>query len=287
MQTQLIIISLALATVVVVSVSIQDDPETSATGTAAPRQSTSIAAIEQKTANNPGAHGSATDITELHQLLQNEIKARKNLEQKLETVVRQMAALDSDLQSSQRMISSQQENIDGKLDAPISNRGWFDEQALIEGGMNSSQASELRIYFERLEMERLYLRDQSVRESWSRERLDQAIQALGSREDDLKHRLGESAYDAYLYAAGRPNRVAVTSVLENAPAGMAGILSGDHITRYDNQRIYNWFDLREATTGGNISDTVELEIERDGKTMQFYLVRGPLGIRMSSVSVAP
>ena len=57
--------------------------------------------------------------------------------------------------------------------------------------------------------------------------------------------------------------------------------------RYDNQRIYNWFELREATAAGDLSDTVAIEVDRDGETLQFYLARGPLGIRMNSVSVAP
>ncbi|UCH40821.1 MAG: hypothetical protein JSU67_03755, partial [Gammaproteobacteria bacterium] len=63
--------------------------------------------------------------------------------------------------------------------------------------------------------------------------------------------------------------------------------SGDQIIRYDNERIYNWRDLRNATTAGEITDTVEVEVEREGETLQFYLARGPLGIRMNSLRVAP
>jgi hypothetical protein len=198
-----------------------------------------------------------------------------------------MNSFRNDLQSSERAISSEKGGDERESDLPASYPGGFNEQALIDRGMNSSQVSELKIYFEQLEMDRLYLRDQSIRESWGREKLAEAMQALESREEDFKSQLGESTYDEYLYAAGRPNRVEVTSVLEKGQAGMAGIMSGDQITRYDNQRIYNGFDLREATTSGNISDSVEVEIVRDGRTMQFYLVRGPLGIRMNSVSAAP
>ncbi len=91
----------------------------------------------------------------------------------------------------------------------------------------------------------------------------------------------------YLYASGQPNRVAVTSVLESAQAAQAGILPGDLILRYDRERVYNWRDLRTATRSGNLADTVEVEVERDGDTLQLYLLRGPLGIRMDSRSVAP
>jgi hypothetical protein len=287
MRTHLIIISLALVTGVAIGIFSQNDTETSVVTIPAPNQNTSIVSTDQKAGNNLGTDRSGADIAELNRLLQNEIKARQNLGQRVETLVQQMNSLRNDLQSSERAISSEQGGDDRESDLPVTYRGGFNEQALIDRGMNSSQASELKIYFEQLEMDRLYLRDQSIRESWGREKLAEAMQALESREDDLKSQLGESTYDAYLYAAGRFNRVEVTSVLEKGQAGMAGIMSGDQITRYDNQRIYNGFDLREATASGNIGDSVEVEIVRDGRTMQFYLVRGPLGIRMNSVSAAP
>ena len=287
MRTHLIIISLALVTGVAIGIFSQNDTETSVVTIPAPNQNTSIVSTDQKAGNNLGTDRSGADIAGLNRLLQNEIKARQNLGQRVETLVQQMNSLRNDLQSSERAISSEQGGDDRESDLPVSYQGGFNEQALIDRGMNSSQASELKIYYEQLEMDRLYLRDQSIRESWGREKLAEAMQALESREDDLKSQLGESTYDAYLYAAGRSNRVEVTSVLEKGQAGMAGIMSGDQITRYDNQRIYNGFDLREATASGNIGDSVEVEIVRDGRTMQFYLVRGPLGIRMNSVSAAP
>lgn len=287
MQTHLIIISLVLVIGVAIGIFSQNDTETSVVTMPAPNQNTSIVSTDQKAGNNIGTDRSGADIAELNRLLQNEIKARQNLGQRVETLVQQMNSFHNDLQSSERAISSEKGGDDRESDLPASYQSGFNEQALIDRGMNSSQASELKIYFEQLEMDRLYLRDQSIRESWGREKLAEAMQALESREEDLKSQLGESKYDAYLYAAGRSNRVEVTSVLEKGQAGMAGIMSGDQITRYDNQRIYNGFDLREATASGNISDSVEVEIVRDGRTMQFYLVRGPLGIRMNSVSAAP
>jgi hypothetical protein len=228
-----------------------------------------------------------SDIAELKRLLQYEINARQELEKKFELLSQKGANFDSGSQSFLETESTDSVSSDGESDISIADRGWFNEQALIDSGMGSSQASELKGHFEQLEMERLYLRDRSIRESWSREKYREAVRSLDSKEGELENQLGESMYDSYLYASGRPNRVSVTSVFPSAQAGIAGIVSGDHIIRYDNQRIYNGFDLREATTGGNAGDTVALEVERDGKTIQFYLARGPLGIRMNSVSVAP
>ena len=225
----------------------------------------------------------AARLAELNRLLQDEIRARQALELKLETLARQVAVLDRAAVAT-AAVDPGEEPFD---DPDERDRDWFDEQALLDNGMDESLVSELKVFFEQLEMDRLYLRDRSAREGWDRAQWRAELQSIESREEDLRQRLGDDAYDAYLYASGQPNRVAVTSVLASAQAGQAGIQSGDHILRYDNQRIYNWMDLREATTGGDISDTVEVEVERDGTTLQFYLARGPMGIRMDSLSLAP
>lgn len=229
------------------------------------------------------ANPAADRLAELDRRLQDEIRARQALELKLESLSRQVAVLD--ITNGATGTADPGEQPVG--DPEERDRDWFDDQALLDNGMDSGLVSELKVFFEQLEMDRLYLRDRSAREGWDRAQLRAELQAIESREEDLRQRLGDEAYEAYLYASGRPNRVAVTSVLASAQAGQAGIQSGDHILRYDNQRIYNWMDLREATTGGDISDTVAVEVERDGTTLQFYLARGPMGIRMDSLSVPP
>lgn len=228
---------------------------------------------------------STSGIAELGRLLQDEIKARKFLEQKLDVLSLQMSEFKRHSQDQSTDLSDQTESAQS-LDA-VSDSDWFNEQALVDSGMTGGQARELKVYFEQQELQQLYLRDQAIREGWGREKYREEFQALNDEEDALENRLGDSAYDAYLYASGQPNRVAVSSVLATAPAGAAGIQSGDYILRYDNQRIYSGFELRQATTGGNAIDSVSVEVERDGEILEFYLIRGPLGIRMNSVSVAP
>jgi predicted metalloprotease with PDZ domain len=228
---------------------------------------------------------SNSDITELSRLMQREIKARRSLEQKLKQLNLQM----SQLQSSS---GYQPTNLSSQTDSPASSEiqadnDWFNEQALVDSGMTSSQAIELKSFFEQQELQQLFLRDQAVRESWDRQRYREEFETLNDEEDVLKAKLGDSAYDAYLYASGQSNRVSVISVLATAPAGTAGILAGDYILRYDNQRIYSGIELRQATTGGNATDSVSVQVERDGEILEFYLKRGPLGIRMNSASAAP
>ncbi len=287
MQSPVIYISLALAVGVAVGVMIQNGFETPDLTVNTSINNTATMAGDGNSADEFDSARFVADIAELERLLQYEINARQELEKKFELLSQKGANFDSGSQSFLETESTESVSSDGESDVSTADRGWFNEQALIDSGMASSQASELKGHFEQLEMERLYLRDRSIRESWSREKYREAVQSLDSKEGELENQLGESMYDSYLYASGRPNRVSVTSVFPSAQAGIAGIVSGDHIIRYDNQRIYNGFDLREATTGGNAGDTVALEVERDGKIIQLYLVRGPLGIRMNSVSVAP
>ena len=287
MQSPVIYISLALAVGVAVGVMIQNGFETPDLTVTTSINNTTTMAGDGNSADEFDSARFVADIAELERLLQYEINARQELEKKFELLSQKGANFDSGSQSFLETESTETVSGDDESDVSTADRGWFNEQALIDSGMGSSQASELKGHFEQLEMERLYLRDRSIRESWSREKYREAVRSLDSKEGELENQLGESMYDSYLYASGRPNRVSVTSVFPSAQAGIAGIVSGDHIIRYDNQRIYNGFDLREATTGGNAGDTVALEVERDGKTIQFYLIRGPLGIRMNSVSVAP
>lgn len=287
MRPTLIYLSLTLAIGVAIGVSIQPDPEKPGLAHTQPTTNTAIVPVRPKTATVTDVETPSADLAELNRLLQTEIIARQVLEKKLAALSQQVTAFGNNLHSIQETESNEQAVNNSELEASRSNREWFNEQALLDNGMDQIQASELKVFFEQLEMERLYLRDQSARENWNRDQLREAMLSLNSREVELKTRLGESAYDSYLYASGRPNRVAVTSVLESAQAATAGIKPGDHIIRYDNERIYNWRDLREATAGGSISDTVALEVERDGDTIEFYLARGPLGIRMDSVSIAP
>ena len=286
MKISLIFITLALAVGVAIGLFIQNGTEMADINVSTTVSDTAIGTGDSNTAKNPDAGRLTPDLGELNRLLQKEIRARQALEQKLEALSRQIADLESNSESFKATDAGPVENT-GEADVSGADNKWFNEQALVDSGMTSSRAYELKTYFEQLELERLYLRDQSIREGWEREKLDEAMQILADQENDLKSRLSESEYDAYLYASGQTNRVAVTSVLASAEAGTAGILSGDYIIRYDNQRIYSGFQLHEATTSGSINDSVAVEIERDGEILQFYVPRGPLGIRMNSVSVAP
>ena len=227
------------------------------------------------------------EINKLQQLLKDEINARQSLQNQFESLSRQVASLNQDLQRPDEADVNEAEETDDHSNAENANEDWFNTQALIDSGMSSREANDLKTFFEQQELDRMYLRDQSIREDWDRQKFREEMQILRDKSDALLDNLNDDAYDAFLYASGQPNRVEVTSVLENAQAGSVGIRAGDRIISYDNKRIYSGFELRTATAGGNINDSIIVVVERDGEILEFYLARGPLGIRMNSVSEAP
>lgn len=242
--------------------------------------------------SDPKRQGTIADtdieIDELRRRLEDEIRARRALERRLQDLEGEIAILQA--AASAAMSADSDTAAAGQDDAPGEDgqsRAWFDEQALVASGLDETSARELRLFFEQLELERLRLRDRATREGWDSARTRDEFTALEDRESSLRERLGDEGYAAYLYAAGRSNRVEVTNVLASAPAGQAGIQAGDQILRYGDERIYSPRELRSAIADGDIGDLVEVEVEREGESLRFYLSRGPLGVRTSSLSVAP
>lgn len=245
--------------------------------------------------NKPGGVGesyqqlSAT-VASLESRLNQEIDKRRGLEQKialLEKSIRPAAAGNQGAENeSVRPIAKTQNS--QRDDTPSSNTNWFNEKALLDSGIDPARVNYIKDAFEQAEMEKLYLRDQATREGWmGTKRYQEAAKDIADRSRSLRAELTDPEYDAYLYATGRANRVIVESVLGGSPASNAGIQAGDAILRYDNKPVYNWSDLTSATSEGDPNATVAVTIERNDQQQQVYVPRGPLGIRLSTDSVAP
>ena len=237
--------------------------------------------------STPNSEMTATDLMSIRQQFQREAAARQKLENQVAQLSEQLKDIEQQLFIVGQPANNAPAEVERTSETVRQDGEWFKEQALVDIGMEASQARMLKDFFEQQELQQLYLRDQSIREAWDRDKRREAFQALADETSAFLEQLDDDDYDAYLYASGQPNRVEISSVLNNAQAGAAGIEAGDHVLRYDNQRIYSGFELRQATSSGNIGDTVAVEIERDGNILEFYLERGPLGVRMDSVSVKP
>ena len=115
---------------------------------------------------------------------------------------------------------------------------------------------------------------------WSqrRERYLEGEREPGAAEQ-MREALGDSAYDRYLYASGRSNRVRINQVLPGSAAEQAGLLNGDIILSYGDKRVFNFSDLRRQSYEGELGEPTLLEVQRaDGSIAQMILPRGPMGL---------
>jgi TolA-binding protein len=226
-------------------------------------------------------------LRQLQETLKQESASRQDLQQQ----VSQLKDNVKLLASSKPATSEENQNREIHT-RPITNTSqpaqWFDAQVLVKAGVDESEAHHIRDVYEDVEMQKLYLRDKAIREGWiGDERYQKERAKLDAKQDSLRDELGDKAYDAYLYAAGEPNRVIIVSSLENSPARNAGIRAGDTVLRYDNKRIYSWGDLRKATTEGQPDAMVPIDLIRDGNPLTVYVPRGPMGVQLDNKSVAP
>jgi membrane-associated protease RseP (regulator of RpoE activity) len=169
----------------------------------------------------------------------------------------------------------------GNAQAPIIN-------GLIEAGMNPVTAEEIARQQSEAQLARLELRDTAIREGYMGTRqYREELRNLMDKEFSVRNEIDESVYDRYLYHTGQSNRVVVSSVMMGSAAENSGVKGGDQIVRYEDQRVYNFNDLRAATTRGERDELVDVTVIRDGNEVTMSISRGPLGINMNSISVDP
>lgn len=164
----------------------------------------------------------------------------------------------------------------------------LDEQTLRDAGLNVGQVTQIRESYEQLEMDRLYLRDRATREGWmGTVRFSNEVAKLEESRQEIRSSLGDEGYDAYLFATGQSNRVMIREMLGGSPAKQAGLQANDRVLRYGDKRVFTTRELQNATTGGRNGEMVRVEIERDGKRMDIYVPRGPMGVYLDNDSVKP
>lgn len=283
MRSSVVSIGLAAIIGVVIGLLLQS-PDTSPT----PTQLSNNGPQEDSTDFSVTTQDSDDALDTIRQQLRQEINARKKLQENVNTLNKKIAQLEKQNQPTSDTSPGTDPSPNNTPASGTENSAWFNEQALIDAGIDPTTAKSLKSRYETQELEKLYVRDKAMREGWfgSRRYRDE-LEKLDAQLNGLQKELGDEAYAAYLYATGQANRVVVQSVLANSTADTADIRPNDQITQYGGQKIYNWRDLRNATTQGDVNESVTVELIRNGKPIEVYVQRGPLGIRMDSVSVAP
>jgi hypothetical protein len=228
----------------------------------------------------------------LSALLQREISAREQLERTVARLEKEITELKS--QRPARTAAPAAPDTTARTAAaepsptPQTPEPVFDEAALREAGLSSTTVTQIRNRFEQLELDRLFLRDRAQREGWmGTVRYSNEVTKLEERRQDIRNSLGDTGYDAYLYATGQPNRVMIREALQESPAKLAGIQPGDVVLRYGEKRVFTTRELQNATAGGRAGENVLVEIERNGQKLDVYVPRGPLGVYLDADSVKP
>lgn len=283
MRTSIISLGLAVIIGIVIGLLLQSPDTVPNTASSTNKTDDSLLHMNNlDTAVNIENNNAGIDV--IRQQLAQEIVARK----KLQTTVNALSQKFSLLEKQNPPDSDITTPAHASAEANTQNRNWFNQQALIDVGMDAATAEDLKTRYETQELDKLYLRDRAMREGWfGSGRYREEMEKLNGQLSGIQKELGDETYAAYLYATGQSNRVTVQSVLANSSADTAGLRASDQILRYGDQPIYNWRDLRTATTQGDVNESVTVEVIRDGKPVQLYVQRGPLGIRMNSASVAP
>lgn len=147
-------------------------------------------------------------------------------------------------------------------------------ERLIDGGMDPGQAEYIVQREQELRMEALQERFEAGRNGDPGDFFRSSFETGNA----LREELGDTTYEQYLGATGRPTSVTVSSVIGSSPAQAAGLQPGDEILRYAGERVFSMTDLNLATMDGTPGNNVVVDIVRDGVPMQVVIPRGPLGI---------
>ena len=159
---------------------------------------------------------------------------------------------------------------------------------LIKAGVDSWTAEDIARKQSEASLRRLELRDDAIRDDYmGTARYREEFRKLAAAEVSIRDEVGEDYYDRFLYHTGQANRVAVESVMMGSAAENVGLQSGDVLVRYQDQKLYNWNDLRTATTQGDRNELVDITVLRSGTELTLSIPRGPLGVRLNPVRIDP
>lgn len=218
-------------------------------------------------------------VESLMQIVDEEISERQILADQLDEVRAEMADLQQNLRT--RVEAAFSDNTGNAVtQAPDAQVDQSMEKRLASLGFTPQQFEDLRRREEGAQMQQIELNDRAIREGWvNSPRYFEELNKLTSGTDDIRLELGDDTYDRYLYASGRPNRIAVGTVIPTSPAEQAGFKTGDVIKSYGGERVFSSGQLVNLRSEGDIGAPVVVEIIRNGELMQITMPRGPMGVQ--------
>jgi len=226
-------------------------------------------------------------VESLMQILNEEISERQILTEQLDEMRLEMTDLQENFRA--RVMASLLENrrnaVSPQAGAEVDQSS---EGRLAASGFTPQQFEALRRREEGARMRQIELDDRARREGWvNSPRYFEEFNKLTSGTESIRRELGDDAYDRYLFVSGRPNRIAVGTVIATSPAEQAGFQTGDVIRSYDGERVFSSAQLVNLRSAGDSGMPVVVEIIRDGVLMQITIPRGPMGIQTQGDLVNP
>ena len=167
-------------------------------------------------------------------------------------------------------------------------RRLYNLDNLIKGGIDPSLAEDIVRRKNSIELKRLALQDRATREGYlDTQQYYDELAAINVNDIRLREELGDQRYDEYLYNSKQNNRIRISSVMLGSAAEQAGIQDGDIVLSYDNTRMFNWSELKDATAEGQLGEYVSISIYRNGEIFSFSVPRGPLGMQLGATRLEP
>ncbi|MCG7919491.1 MAG: PDZ domain-containing protein [Candidatus Thiodiazotropha taylori] len=218
------------------------------------------------------------DIESLQNRVDQLISRVEQLEQSLQEmdVSEPSATLDNDEATS------------NSAEMPASDNANAFTENLLSAGVDSVTVEEIVRRRSELDLKRLELRDTAIRGGYiDTERYRDELNELLAQDISIREEFGDDVYDRFLYNNGQSNRIRIDSVMMNSAAEQAGFKPGDMIMDYDEQRLFDYTDLQQATTQGTRDEYVSVTVERDGEQMMLWIPRGPMGVRLTNTRIDP
>ena len=168
------------------------------------------------------------------------------------------------------------------------NQRLYNIDNLIKGGIDPGSAEDIVRRKNAVELKRLELQDRATRNGYlNTQRYVDELEEINLSDVSLREELGDEGYDEYLFNSKQNNRVRITSVMLGSPAEQAGIEKGDIVLSYDNNRVFDWQELKGATAQGELGEYVSLSVYRNGEIYSFSVPRGTLGVQLGASRLAP
>lgn len=232
--------------------------------------------------------GIPADLTDLRDLIEASERERRRLEDELFGLQERVAMLEQTLGSADRDAFARSAGEPSSMEAGASEDTGLNEAALVAAGIDAQLASSIVGRQAAVEMKRLELRDEAIRDEWfGTQRYFEALEDINAATSSLREEIGDQAYDRYLYAIGEDNRIFVTSVIPGSPAEQAGVRSGDVLLNYAGREVFSGGELQSETSAGQRGEPVTVRVRRNDSIIELLLPRGPMGVRLDSARLRP